>query len=331
VRPLKDTRECIGRISTRRLLDRSVQFKNEYRVLIEAIGRVSAGWLPEARRSVFGLAAERIRRHGGRQYDNELRRLLEALKVSISAAWDGGVLDSELCRVLLLQASGEPADVSHWNDEAIEFHRFELVRSGVLAAQETWNPSTEVVPKNLAVTELGRAQLRELNGVRGRSPRPVSVFISHSARDIELVKAFVSLIISAIHLDPVEIRASSVDGSRLAGGAELSTSVRRDVMQAAAFVAILTPISIQSTWVLFELGARWGAEKPMLPLVAGGLEPDSIAGPLGMINTLECKSPSQLHQALDELAALIGAERRSPAQYASQLDALLRIARDSGV
>ena len=62
-------------------------------------------------------------------------------------------------------------------------------------------------------------------------------------------------------MSAAEIRCTSLDGFRLAGGANTVTELKREVRDAKAFIGVISPASLDSIFVAFELGARWGFGK----------------------------------------------------------------------
>jgi hypothetical protein len=87
----------------------------------------------------------------------------------------------------------------------------------------------------------------------------VSVFLSHSSKDVPIAFALIELLRNGIGLRAQEIRCSSVDGYRLPGGANTEVQLRQEVNTAKAFIGLITQNSLASPYVMFELGARWGA------------------------------------------------------------------------
>jgi hypothetical protein len=143
----------------------------------------------------------------------------------------------------------------------------------------------------------------------------VRLFISHSSRDSSLAENLIHLFRDALGLSAEEIRCTSVDGYRLSGGADTDEQLRHEIADTETFVGLLSPSSIRSTYVIFELGARWGLKKHLVPLLAPGLSASSLEGPVASLNALSCGSSSQLHQLVSELAENLDVPLRSPAAY----------------
>jgi hypothetical protein len=148
--------------------------------------------------------------------------------------------------------------------------------------------------------------------------RKLLVLISHSSKDELLASALIDLLRSALGLSPNQIRCSSVDGYRLPAGVNTDAQLRAEVTASKVLLGVITPNSLASPYVLFELGARWGAGAVMIPLLAG-VTPDKLRGPLSGMNTLLCSSEEQLHQALSETGAHLDLPVQSPAAYLKQL------------
>src|SRR5690242_5692592 len=108
----------------------------------------------------------------------------------------------------------------------------------------------------------------------------IDVFLSHSSRDSELANALVDLLRSAFNLPASRIRCTSVSGYKLEVGADTNEQLRRETVESLVLVGLITEVSIDSAYVLFELGARWGARKFLAPLLGAGRGPEILAGPL---------------------------------------------------
>lgn len=157
-------------------------------------------------------------------------------------------------------------------------------------------------------------------------PHPISMvrlFISHSSDDADLAALIVRLFSQALGLRSQNIRCTSVDGYRLPGGADADEQLRDEALGAECFVGMLSSQSLSSAYVLFELGARWGAKKHLVPLLAPGMKAHALRGPLKGLNALSSDSSSELHQLVQELGAALKVEVESPAVYQRDLEAVV--------
>jgi hypothetical protein len=148
----------------------------------------------------------------------------------------------------------------------------------------------------------------------------VDVFISHSSQDQALAERIIDLLRSALNLRADAIRCTSVEGYRLPVGADTDEQLREEVLGARAFVGILSSMSLASAYVLFELGARWGARKPLAPLLAPGMTAHALRGPVTGLNALSCESPAQLHQFVHDLGKVLGIQPEAPQAYQAKVD-----------
>ena len=152
----------------------------------------------------------------------------------------------------------------------------------------------------------------------------VRVFISHSSRDAGLAEAIADLLRSALRLSSQEIRCTSVDGYRLPGGADTDEHLRDEIVSVPVLIGLISETSVASAYVLFELGARWGARQPLIPLLAPGVTATSLRGPLLGLNALECSSASQLHQFVSDVARHLGEVVEPPASFQRHIDLVAR-------
>jgi len=150
------------------------------------------------------------------------------------------------------------------------------------------------------------------------------VLISHSSKDAKLAFALIEVLRAGLGLLANQIRCSSVDGYRLPGGVNTDAQLKVEVNAARVLVGLVTPNSLVSPYVLFELGARWGAGLFMMPLSAG-VNAEDVRGPLSGLNTLSCSIEAQLHQFLEEVAKELGLPLQSPASYSRYVSELKKM------
>lgn len=168
----------------------------------------------------------------------------------------------------------------------------------------------------------GRAAPEEIAGP--------DIFISHSSKDADLAEALIDLLRNALSIPGWKIRCTSVDGYRHPVGTPTDERLRLEVREAKVFIGLITPASIRSAYVMFELGARWGAHLHLAPLLASSADTDLLRGPLAATNALSCDSPAQVHQLVADVAASLDARAGSPASYQKAVEALVSLSRSRG-
>lgn len=152
----------------------------------------------------------------------------------------------------------------------------------------------------------------------------LDIFISHSSSDSVFVEKLIELLRSALNISSQRIRCTSVDGYRLSIGANTDDQLRKEVYDAKILIGVITPSSMNSAYVLFELGARWGAKKITFPILACGADPSILGGPLKAINILNCDSTAQVHQVIDELSAKLKIPKEATATYQNKIEQLVK-------
>jgi hypothetical protein len=170
------------------------------------------------------------------------------------------------------------------------------------------------------MTPLSRWQLEAGHLFTRKAATGVQIFISHSSEDHEVAKRLTDLLRSALKLSAGSIRCTSVEGHRLPGGADTAHQLKREIREATTFIGIVSPRSIKSMYVLFELGARWGADKHLVPLLAPGARADQLVGPMAGINALRGDSRADLHQLVRELASDLRLALEPAEAYERQLE-----------
>src|ERR1017187_3833766 len=76
---------------------------------------------------------------------------------------------------------------------------------------------------------------------------------------------------------------------------------------------------------MFELGARWGANLFLAPLVAG-VETSELSGPLGLLNALSAQNDAQLHQLLQDVSEQLGLALQNTSSYLRYVSTVKQLA-----
>jgi TIR domain len=154
----------------------------------------------------------------------------------------------------------------------------------------------------------------------------LTMFISHRTEDSELAAALIQLFEKTLKLPARQIRCTSVDGYRLSVGTDTDDQLRREVFEARVFIALITPSSLKSTYVVFELGARWGAKRYLAPLLGRGATAANLGGPLSGINALQLHQRPQVLQLVEDIADHLQLPLEPAASYQVALDAVIAAA-----
>lgn len=168
---------------------------------------------------------------------------------------------------------------------------------------------------------------KEQTGAKTIVAARIAIFVSHSTLDKKIAESLTEILKNSLEIDPGRIRCTSVEGHRLQGGVTTDVQLRQELVEAECFVGLLTPQSVTSTYVLFELGARWGADRRLIPLLAAGLQHGDLRGPLTAVHGHSCDSAGELHQLIDELADILKVNKRPVANYEKYIERLAKMSR----
>ena len=158
----------------------------------------------------------------------------------------------------------------------------------------------------------------------------IEIFLSHSSRDAELAKALAELFRAAFNLSAKRIRCTSVSGYKLDAGADTNEQLRKETVESRVLIGLITEVSVDSAYVLFELGARWGAKKFLAPLLGAGRGAEILVGPLSGLNALSC-TRDDLLQLVSNIAKELEITPESPDAYSSHLDKVVAVSQELAI
>ena len=122
------------------------------------------------------------------------------------------------------------------------------------------------------------------------------IFISHRHKDKTIAKGLIDLLDSAFTIGPADIRCTSVQGYMLTPGERTSEELRSNLAGAELVMGLLTPETSESNYVLAELGAAWGRDVTIFPLLARGATYAHVPSPL---NERHCVSLEAYENCLE--------------------------------
>lgn len=223
--------------------------------------------------------------------------------------------------------------------EALEEIEYLLQRMQAFVAK--WRPSPKPTPGSLyiqpqwaentdreaqealrIVQEIRSAEFDTFNDQQPLE-EAMKIFVSHSSADKLIAEAFVDLLRSALPLTAKDIRCTSVDGYKLPAGTNSDEQLRQEVFESQAFLALLSPSSLQSIYVMFELGARWGTKRYLAPVMVAGVTPSALKAPLSAIHAVSGTSEGDLYQLIETLSERLDVKPEKPAAYVKALKAFV--------
>ena len=132
----------------------------------------------------------------------------------------------------------------------------------------------------------------------------LEVFVSHAHEDRALADMLVAVLRYGVRgLGAEAVRCTSLAAHGLTAGVLVSSRLREEVTTAKVVLGILTPHSFASPYVLFELGAAWGADVPVIPLRVGTT--DSL-GPLDGYLSIILADEDAAERLVDAVAKATG-------------------------
>lgn len=154
---------------------------------------------------------------------------------------------------------------------------------------------------------------------------PIKLFISHSAKDVGLAKAFVDCVEACIEVPDNGLRCTSVPGYKLAPG-DVSDEVLRDNLeQCSIVIGLLTDESLKSGYVIMELGAAWGLNKTTCAILAPGIEFKHVPGPLARRHAVMANSDHDIADVMDVIAGKTGWPQRNRAKSTAAVSTFVRL------
>lgn len=134
----------------------------------------------------------------------------------------------------------------------------------------------------------------------------IRVFISHSSYDKTLARRFVQTIEAGIEIGAREIRCTSLPDYALPPGSRVSSTLNREIKGADVVVGLVTPRSLKSSYVLFELGAAWGKGRTTFPVLAKGAGMNRLPVLMKEISVAHLSTTEDVDRVVGNLADALG-------------------------
>jgi len=125
----------------------------------------------------------------------------------------------------------------------------------------------------------------------------MNLFLSHAAVDAPLAARIEAALTAELSVSV--FRTSRPD--QLPPGETWFGHIERHIRDADGSIVLLTPNSVDRPWILFEAGAAWFADRPLIPLVAAGLAKAAVPEPLRLLQLVDLEDQAALAAALQRI------------------------------
>lgn len=106
------------------------------------------------------------------------------------------------------------------------------------------------------------------------------IFVSHAAKDAELVEELVDLLHVGVGIHPDDVFCSSLPGMNIPTGTGFIDYIRSKIEKPELLVIVVSPEFLKSQFCNNEVGASWALSLPMHPLLVPPLDYGDVRGVL---------------------------------------------------
>jgi hypothetical protein len=142
----------------------------------------------------------------------------------------------------------------------------------------------------------------------------IHLFISHSHKDKNIAADLVSVVEAALIPpdDKKRILCTSHDNEKYhpgyRAGQDVSPILREHLSESSCVLGVLTPESLGSRWVMFELGGAWAKATLTLPLLARGVSLSDLSDmptALSRDQAVNLTEPDDIRKMIKQLEATL--------------------------
>lgn len=181
-------------------------------------------------------------------------------------------------------------------------------------------------PENLSFTaQIANAIGKSVGAEVKLREYTMDIFISHSSKNVLIVNQLVELIKIATNLKAEKIRCTSVPGYKLEAGSFTDEVLKKEINESKLFIAFITEESMNSTYVLFELGARWAVDLPLIPVVQSSNDFSLFKGPLSNFHGINLSEENEIYQLIGEIGKKLKINLEPISLYNSKVKELAEI------
>ena len=156
-----------------------------------------------------------------------------------------------------------------------------------------------------------------------RSRKTVKVFISHSHLDASFMKLICNFLKTS-ELVADEIRCTSVAGHGLRSGQRVESTIREEIAKSKIVIGVFTKESLKSQNVMLELGAGWGFDKVLIPILGPGITTSALPEWLKQPHSMRWTHRECWEQFEEILEAELGKRIKNKKRFNAIIDELIQ-------
>ena len=112
----------------------------------------------------------------------------------------------------------------------------------------------------------------------------LNLFISHRELRKDHAEQLIVILQTAFGSDLIDITCTSSLDHSLEIGENITVQIKEKITACTLFMVLLTEESLESKWVLFEIGGAWILNKHIIPLLSGSIDDKRIPAPIKEIS-----------------------------------------------
>jgi len=167
-----------------------------------------------------------------------------------------------------------------------------------------------------------RSIIGEMEGNREDRTR---IFLSHAHEEQALAKGLITLFVRRYEVPSGRgILATSVQGHSLGLRGSFDESLRKEIGGTDFVLALLSPVSLSSSWVNLELGGAWVLAKKTVVLLAGEVYVEELPLALQRQPAYDLKDAMQVTSLVRELGEELGWKLRDDETFEQAVESVCR-------
>lgn len=132
--------------------------------------------------------------------------------------------------------------------------------------------------------------------VKEKTKQDINIFLSYALED----SGYAAEVLARLAEQP-NLHVFTSD--KISAGVNWRSKIKRELAKSDFFLVLLSPTSVQSKWVQFELGAAWGLNKSIIPVVTSHEVINKIPLDLGELHVIDMdqlKRPEAISDIIEQ-------------------------------